>query len=257
MRFLSSVVLLVLLTGPVLRADTGFMGRMLGRTGKTVSTFLDQFGSVTCTEEVSQEKLKSGGKREYAEQSRFDLLVMISSDGGELKVDESRHVKAEGKHQDKLPLMVTNGFSTLLLVFHPHFQNDFRFRIVGEGVVENRAAIKVAFEHIRGTATPAALVLRGREFPLDWVGTAWIDKESAAVLRITAELGSSMEDVGIRNIKSDVLYTPVHLAGNNYLLPSVAVIDLETPRQHWRNTHKFNQYKRFSVSTSITVPDYE
>jgi len=32
-----------------------------------------------------------------------------------------------------------------------------------------------------------------------------------------------------------------------------ATIEVETTRQHWRNTHRFSDYKRFSVSTQESV----
>ena len=44
-------------------------------------------------------------------------------------------------------------------------------------------------------------------------------------------------------------YTPVRLPGWNdaYRFPTVATIDVESLRQHWRNTHTFRNYMRFSV----------
>jgi hypothetical protein len=30
-------------------------------------------------------------------------------------------------------------------------------------------------------------------------------------------------------------------------LPALAVVDVTTPRQHWRNTHVFDDYKTFST----------
>ena len=30
-------------------------------------------------------------------------------------------------------------------------------------------------------------------------------------------------------------------------LPALAVVDVATPRQHWRNTHTFNNYRGFSI----------
>jgi hypothetical protein len=31
------------------------------------------------------------------------------------------------------------------------------------------------------------------------------------------------------------------------ILPAEAVVDVTTPRQHWRNTHTFDGYKTFST----------
>jgi hypothetical protein len=34
-------------------------------------------------------------------------------------------------------------------------------------------------------------------------------------------------------------------------LPASATIDLETPRQHWRNIHHFTDYRKYRVAVSI------
>jgi hypothetical protein len=38
-----------------------------------------------------------------------------------------------------------------------------------------------------------------------------------------------------------------------YWFPADAQVEVETERQHWRNTHVFTDYKRFSVSTEEQV----
>ena len=38
-----------------------------------------------------------------------------------------------------------------------------------------------------------------------------------------------------------------------FWFPAEASVEVETPRQHWRNTHRFVDYKRFSVDTEEPV----
>ena len=38
-----------------------------------------------------------------------------------------------------------------------------------------------------------------------------------------------------------------------YWFPAQATVEVETQRQHWRNTHMFTDYKRFAVSTEEKV----
>jgi hypothetical protein len=82
-------------------------------------------------------------------------------------------------------------------------------------------------------------------------GTAWIDPVLGNVERIRAELQSSMDDVGLKVLTSDVTYGPVTFRGMNFTpwLPSEADIEVETARQHWRNLHRFTNYQHFAVST--------
>ncbi len=61
-----------------------------------------------------------------------------------------------------------------------------------------------------------------------------------------------MEDLGVRVLHSDVQYAPVKLKDASMWLPTTATIEVETPRQHWRNVHRFTNYRRFSVTTTDT-----
>src|SRR5205823_11739008 len=147
---------------------------------------------------VQQEKLGKDAKVELKEESTYDYLVILTNTGGELSLDESRlavhPAKADKKNR---PLLVTNGFATLFLVFHPYYAGSFRFTALDDEVSDSRTLTKVAFQHIHDTRAPAALSLRGREYPLDLTVTAWIDPQSAVVPRIEAGIGNTVDDVGM------------------------------------------------------------
>jgi hypothetical protein len=211
---------------------------------------------VSCNERVLQEKLGDGGKTIEKEESAFNYLVLLSSASGEVSLVESR-LADEEKPAKKVqrPLLVSNGFATLFLVFHPYYAAGFKFTDGGEEAVNGRTIAKVHFEHIPGTRTPAALAVGGREFPLDLSGIAWIDMETGTITRIAAGIDTGMEDVGLRTMRSDVVYTPVnfHNPPDTYWLPSEVTIEVETRHQHWRNTHRFSDYKKFSVNTKETL----
>jgi hypothetical protein len=230
---------------------------LLQRTGEQMSEYLDKFSDVRCKERVIQEKFRNGrDKIDLKEESTYDYLMMLSNSGGELNLSESRLPVHEAKVDKKnRSMLVSNGFATLFLVFHPLYANSFEFNTVGEEVVDGHRLIKVAFRHIRGTRTPAALALRGREYPLDLSGTAWIDPETAAIIRISAGIDNTMVDIGLNTLQTDVEFAPVsfHDPEKTYWFPSRAIVEVETPRQHWRNTHEFTNYKRFVVSTEVQV----
>ena len=233
------------------------MNDLLERTGDFASKFLQEFSSVKCSELVTQAKLGKSGKTEYLEEAAFDYLLLAQSDNGELSLVESRLATATPKLRRNLPLLVTNGFSTLLLVFHPTYQAGFEFSELPDEVVDGQRLARIHFRHIHGMRSTAALVLRGREYPLDLEGTAWIHPESGMVARISAELEGNMEDVGLRALRCEVEYAPVafHDIQMNSWLPTSAVIEVETPRQHWRNTHRFTSYERFSTSVESRIAE--
>jgi hypothetical protein len=80
-------------------------------------------------------------------------------------------------------------------------------------------------------------------------GTAWLDKQSGQVEKIDAFLLHDMSDIGLRSMSVRVQYKSFDLGKSigSMLLPAVAVVDVTTPRQHWRNTHTFDDYRTFST----------
>jgi hypothetical protein len=229
--------------------------RLLDRTGSAVVKMLDQLGDVKCTERVEQIKFAKNGRPEYQEDSTFDYLVLFQRAGGDVNLVESRHAGRQPEHHKKVPLLVTNGFSTLLLVFHPLYQSSYEFSSLDDQILDGRRYARLRFRHIQSTRTTAVLILRDREYPLDLQGTAWIDPETGQIGRIEAELAETMEDVGMKSLRSEVEYGPFRFTGLSqpYWLPSLATVDVETPRQHWRNVHRFTAYMRFSTSTDEHV----
>ncbi len=229
---------------------------VLSLTSAQVTKFLDEFSNVKCTEEVEQQKLRTDGKVELKEQSTYDYLVILTNNGGDLSLGESRLALHEAKRDHKnRPLLVSNGFATLFLVFHPYYLDSFKFALAGEAVSDGHPLVKVGFQHIPGMRSPAALALRGREYPLDLSGVAWIDPRTGVITRIEAGIENSLEDVGLKSLRSEVEFAPAPFRDlkERYWFPSVASVEVETPRQHWRNTHRFIDYKRFSVSSEEQV----
>jgi hypothetical protein len=252
---LAAVVMVCFVAEPAFAAQNS-LDDLLARTSQQVSAFLEQFSDVKCTEQVKQEKLGKDDKVEFKQESTYDYLVILTNPGGELSLDESRLAVHEAKLEKKnTSMLVTNGFATMFLVFHPYYSESFRFTALEEEVVDGHRLSKVAFQHVRGTRSLAALALRGREYPLELSGTAWIDPQTGVIARIAAGIDNTMTDVGLKTMRSEVQYAPVPFRDmkETYWFPVLVSVEVETPRQHWRNTHRFTDYKRFSVSTEEQV----
>ena len=228
---------------------------IVDRARAQVGNFIKLFSEVRCTEEVSQFKLTKRGKVEHQQRSVYDYLVIAQDSGSDLSLQESRLEQQGAAKKTDVPMLVTNGFATLLLVFHPSYQDSFDFSPPEMEAANGRTLAKVRFRHRPNKPSTTELVLRGREYPLDLAGTAWIDPESGSIVRIEAGLAQSMDDIGLRVLRTDVEYAPVALRGVDATLrlPSVAKVEVETARQHWRNVHRFRGYQHFDVSVEETV----
>ncbi len=232
---------------------------LLNRTTRQVSSFLEQVSDVRCTERVSQVKFNARNTRPEIEyDSTYDYLILLQGTGDDLLLNESRlEDKNDKPSKRNSPLLITNGFSTLFLIFHPYYRNSFRFEALPADVIGGEQFSRLRFTHIPGTRTPAALAVRGREYPLELAGIAWIDTATGMIARIETSLANDMQDAGLRSLKAEVDYAPMQLPGwdRAYRFPSVATVEVESLRQHWRNVHRFTNYQRFMVDTQTTIAD--
>ena len=234
---------------------------VVARTSKQVSAYLDQVSDVTCTEHVRQTKFSPNGKPQYTAEDTYNYFVLLQGSGDDLLLSESRlpQDKEHAAKPAKVSLLLTNGFSTLFLIFHPYYASSYRFEAAGEESIGGQRWLRVHFSPVPGARTPAALAVRSREYPLELTGDAWIDPASGMIGRIQASLATDMHDVGLRNLAVEIDYAPVKLPAweHAYLFPETATIDVETPRQHWRNVHQFSDYKSFMVGTDQNIADQD
>ena len=204
---------------------------LLERAGQHAKLFWDQFTAVTCTEELSQEKLNEKGKTAIKTESRYDYLIVMGWDKGDLLVDESRvEVEAPRKGRPAGSLLATRGFATLLLILHPDFQSSYTFA----APVEETASklLRIDFLPRPGGRSPGAMELKGREYPIMWEGSAWVEPATAAVVRMETRWKDPPDALGLVSLQSDVHYLPFDLRQPQpYWLPQSATIELKTLHQ--------------------------
>ena len=225
---------------------------LLHLTGHALQEFWEQFSNVDCVENVQQTKLGPNGKAAYKQDSSFDYLISLQLTGRDILVEESRVPIGKHEQHSTVPLLLTNGFSTLVFIFHPAFQSSFEFSAATPVEFEGRSLVEVTFRHSPGGRSPSVLKLTNRDYPLDWQGTAWIDPSTGAIARISTSLMPGMEDLGLKTLAADVRYARVNFKDQleAYWLPETATIEVETARQHWRNVHTFDKYRVFAVDAT-------
>jgi len=162
--------------------------------------------------------------------------------------------RSTSRSKGQASLLETNGFGIFTLLFHPLYQSHYQFQQLPDESLQDRRLLRISFQQVSRDHPLSVLRVRDLEYPLQWRGTAWIDPVSWAVVRIQAGLGDSMADMGLLRLDADVTYSDIRFNGSAaYWLPLRAVIDAETKRQRWHNTHEFTGYKRFTVDTDVKI----
>lgn len=236
-------------------AAPGMAPLLLAR--KSVEHFFERSANVVSTESVMQMILGKNDKPIYREEAQFNYQLQSSITGGSLKLVESRDVRKAAFRDPARTLLITNGFASMLLIVHPSYETSYRFEPSGEEEVDGTICAKIQFQPVPGASSPAALQLRGQDYPIPLSGTLWIEPKSGAVIKLVAMTDASLSDLGLQGLRSEIHYANVqfHDPDETYWMPTSAVIDVETPHQHWRNVHRFSDYRRFRATIEVEFKD--
>jgi hypothetical protein len=223
------------------------------RARKSVEKFFEQSSNVVCTENVTQSVIGKNGKANYREDSVFDYQLQANTNSGSLKLIETRDTRKAAFRDSSRTLLITNGFTGMLLIIHPSYETSYTFDPAGQESIDGVTYVKINFKAVPGTSSPAAVQLRGQNYPIPLSGTLWIEPQSGAVAKLVASMDSSLSDLGLQAMRSEIHYATVqfHDPDESYWMPVSAIIDVETPRQHWRNIHRFTGYKRFRATIQV------
>lgn len=225
----------------------------LVRARKLVDKFFEQAANVVCTESVTQAIVGKNGKADYREDSVFDYQMQASTNSGSLKLIETRDTRKAAFRDSARSLLITNGFTSLLLILHPAYETSYTFEPGGAETLDGTNYVRVNFKPVPGASSPMAMQLRGKNYPIPLSGTIWIDSQNASVAKLVASMDSPLSDLGLQAMRSEIHYGTVHFHDpeDSYWMPISAVIDVETARQHWRNIHRFAGYKRFRATIQV------
>jgi hypothetical protein len=236
----------------VAAADSPAMDALL-RARKTVEKYFEQAANVVCTENVTQAMVGKNGKANYREESVFDYQLQANTNSGSLKLVETRDTRKAAFRDSARTLLITNGFTSMLLIIHPNYEASYTFEPAGQETLDGATLAKINFKPIPGASSPAAFQLRGQSYPIPLSGTIWIEQQTGSVSKLVASVDTSLSDLGLQGMRSEIHYATVHFHDpeESYWMPISAVIDVETPRQHWRNIHRFAGYKRFRATIQV------
>lgn len=229
----------------------------LFRARKSVEKFFDQSANVVCTERVTQAVVGKNSKPFYREESLFDYQLQANNESGGLKLVESRDSRKTAFHDPARTLLITNGFASMLLIVHPSYETSYNFEAAGEETVDGVVQAKIRFKAIPGASSPVGLQIRGQTYAVPLEGMLWINPQSGEILKLIASMESSLSDLGLKDMHSEIHYAAIqfHDPEETYWMPISAIIDVETPRQHWRNIHRFTQYRRFRGTIEVELKD--
>ena len=241
------------LQGLVPAADQRQLDSILGGVGKTVAEFFDNLTNISSMEQVHQEKMRRKQKKGDTLDQRFRYLCFTPKQALGPGFDEYRS-NQEGKQAGLEGLqdgfMLTSGFASASLVFHPHYQSQSAFRYLGRQKVGDRDTYVVAFAQQPAKARLNGSFISGDISMTTYTqGLAWIDSESYQITRLRTELLKPLEEINLEKQSTEIAYGEVHFKGlaAGFWVPKQVSVAVDWNGKRFRNEHSYSEYKLFNV----------
>jgi tetratricopeptide (TPR) repeat protein len=223
--------------------------QVMEMSGERVKELVDSIAQFAATEDLVHEQLDPTGKALTKIDRKFDYSASITeATPGYLRVDEYRN---EHYGISDLPdRIVTSGFMSLALIFHPDMRENFQITCEGLGDWHGQATWIMYFR--QRTDRPnriADLVVGSNTYPINLKGRAWITANSFQIVRIESELMNPIPSLAVQHQIAE--YGPVHFQKKNIdlWLPQSVDLFFELNRHRYYRRHSFDHYMLFAVNS--------
>ncbi len=232
---------------------------ILDGVGANIQEFLKNFSNTSSEEAIEQQKLDRKGKISGAQKQKFRYLCMAPRETWgpgliEYRADSGGHLAMPKGLSDGF--MLTQGFNSTALFFHPSYRTESKFQYLGRQSVDGRDAYVLAFAQIPEKAHLTGNFRKGQTSITTFSqGLAWIDSGTFQLVRIHTELLVPMPEVRLDRQSMDVRFREVHFAHLNRTawLPDEVLVNLDWNGRQLRNQHDYSDYQAFDVDESQKI----
>lgn len=240
------------------------LATVLQRAGESVEAMFRSFPNTVSVEQIRQERRGKGGKIKNSLDQSFQYLLLARPEKWGLGLEEYR-TNARGDRDApvglKDGLMLTAGFASAPLLFHPVYQAGSNFRYLGRQELEGRALLVVAFaqrpETVKmierfNTDNASVLVLLQ--------GVAWVDATTYRIIRMRSDLLKPPSGVRLERQTTEIRFqqVPFKEIAAALWLPQEVAVTVDWKGRTFRNLHRYSDFKLFNVATEehrkATVP---
>ena len=223
--------------------------QVIEMSGERVKMLVDSIAQFAATEDMLHEQLDPTGKPLTKVDRKYDYSASITETiPGYLSVDEYRN-----DHYGIADLpdrIVTNGFMSLALIFHPNMRENFQISCEGLGEWHGQATWLMHFRQRDDKPNRLADIVVGAErYPINLKGRAWIAADTFQIVRMESELMNRVPMLAVRHSIAE--YGPVHFQKKNIdlWLPQNVDLFFELSRHRYYRRHSFEHYMLFSINS--------
>ncbi len=243
------------LAGLKVASDQDALEFILKKTGEGVDLFLRNFPNTVSTERVHQQRLGKNGKVKDSLDREYQYLLLARVEKSGLGIDEHRSTPRGGvaalSGLDQ-GLMLTKGFASVSMLFHPAYQDGASFRYLGRQTLDGKDLYVVAFAQRPETARVMERFQTGEASVLILLqGLAWIDPTTFQIVRLRTDLLAPQSEVRLQRQTTEIQFKGVSFkqVAEALWLPEEVAVTVEWKGRTFRNLHRYSAFKLFNVET--------
>jgi len=239
--------------------DQAQLAPILSGVGKTVADFFKNFPNTSSLEQIHQEKMRRKQKVGATLDQKFRYLCFTPNAEWGLGFDEYR---TDAVGTQALPqglqdgFMLTSGFASASLLFHPNYQSQTNFRYLGQQKVNGRAHYVIAFAQQPAKARLNGAFKSGQvTMTVFSQGLAWIDSQNYQITRLRTDLLKPLPEVNLERQTTEIGFSEVRFKGmaGAFWLPQQVTVTVDWNGRHFRNEHRYSEFKVFNVEATERI----
>ncbi len=229
------------------------LATVLSKTGQDVQAFFQNFANTMSEEQVRETRLGRKGETKDLMQENFQYLLLAQPQKWGVGLEEYRtdkHGDRTGSKGLDAGFMLTSGFASASLVFHPAYQSGASFRLIGQQTAAGHRCYVVAFAQSPEKAQMVERFNTDQESILVlFQGIAWIDSNSYKIVRLRSDLLSPQPKIRLERQTTEITYQPVQFKelASAMWLPSEVAVTVEWKGRTFRNSHTYSRFRLFNT----------
>jgi tetratricopeptide (TPR) repeat protein len=226
---------------------------ILGAVGENVAAFFRSFPNTSSLEQIRQQELRRKGKVGEAQEQKFRYLCFtpVEAWGPGFREYRTDLAGSESYPQGlKKGFMLTLGFASASLIFHPVYQPEAAFRYLGHQKVNGRDTFVIAFAQRPTKARVFGTFQSGQTSVATlFQGLAWVDSESRQIIHLRTDLLAPLPEIKLERETTEIDFVEVHFKGiaEGFWLPRQVTVTVGWNGKHLRNEHQYSEFKLFNV----------
>jgi tetratricopeptide (TPR) repeat protein len=243
------------LKGIRMASDQDELEVVLKKAGEGVESFFKNFPNTVSLEQIHQERLGKDGKVARALDQDFRYLLLAPTEKWGLGIEEHR-ATAQGAnaalHGSDQGLMLTAGFASVSLLFHPAYQDGAGFRYLGRQSLDGKDLHVIAFAQNPQRARTEECFSTDEGFALILLqGLAWIDPTNFQIVRLRTDLLALQSKVRLQRQTTEIHFKEVSFkeVATAFWLPQEVSVTVDWRGRIYRNWHRYSDFKLFNVET--------